>query len=172
MGQSTALKTLPHNFYQSKGWHKSLVSHYCGEKVKPETLDYPLEALTVGIENIINVYGNFPEDVAKLLHQAVNAGYGHDEYEEKIYKVIKSSAIKRKDPYIDRVAEGLHYIRLLFEKNKEYIIEYFGNEIEKIEGATPEEKVEKLAEVLSLIAKIHTKQVAFMIMQYCDKKPN
>jgi hypothetical protein len=165
--QQNTPKPLPADFYKSEGWHKSLVNHYANKHFPKEVLDYPLQALAACIENIINVYGDFPEDVAKLLKQAVDPLFAPEEYATKIYKVIKEDAIKRKDPYTDRVAEGLYYIRTIFEKKREYIEEYFANEINSVYGFPDEEKLENLADELSMIAKIHARQVANMIGKFC-----
>jgi hypothetical protein len=162
-------KPLPSGFYNSDGWHKSLINHYADNNFTKDILKFPLEALTVGIENIINVYGDFPEDVAKLLKQAVDPLFSPQEYEEKIYRVIKDDAIKRKDPYIDRVAEGLYFIRLIFEKNHQYLEVYFEDEISKVHGISDQEKLENFANELSMIAKVHARQISNMILQYCTK---
>jgi hypothetical protein len=161
-------RPLPRDFYKSEGWHKSLVKHYANKHFPKEALDYPLQALAACLENIINVYGDFPEDVAKLLKQAVDPLFAPEEYEEKIYRVIKEDAIKRKDPYTDRVAEGLYYIRIVFEKKQEYIEEYFGKEIKSVFGFPDEEKMANLADELSMITKIHARQIANMIIKHCE----
>ncbi|MCE3233054.1 MAG: hypothetical protein K0R98_1311 [Rickettsiaceae bacterium] len=159
-------KPLPRDFYKSKGWHESLVKHY-SKQLPQNTLEYPLEALTACLENIINVYGNFPEDVAKLLKQAVDPLFAPEEYHNKIYKVIKQDAIRRKDPYTDRVAEGLYFIRTMFEKKRDYVEEYFHAEIDHVPGETEDEKIARLAEELSMIAKVHARQVVNMISKHC-----
>lgn len=163
------VKPLPLNFYRAKGWHNSLINHYTSPDFPKDSLDYPLQALTAGLENIINVYGNFPEDVAKLLRQAVDPLFAPEEYEEKVYRVIKEDAIKRKDPYTDMVAEGLYYIRILFEKKRTFVEECFQNEIAKVKGESDQEKLQNLTEELSMIARVHAKQIANMIAKHCSE---
>jgi hypothetical protein len=163
------VKPLPLNFYRSKGWHTSLINHYTNPDFPKEALDYPLLALTAGLENIINVYGNFPEDVAKLLRQAIDPLFAPEEYESKVYRVIKEDAIKRKDAYTDMVAEGLYYIRIMFEKKRDFIEECFKNEIAAVRGDSHSEKLQKLTDELSMIARIHAKQIANMIAKHCSE---
>lgn len=160
-------QVLPIGFYDSKGWCKSIIGHYADDEFSPDTLRFPVEALTIGIGNIINVYGNHPKDVVKLIKQAVNPLYTPEEYKERIYKVIKQAAIKSKDPYVDMVAESLYYMRLLFEKDRNYIKDHFSDEIKRVGRDNETEKLEYLADELSSIVRTHARQVAGMITEHC-----
>jgi hypothetical protein len=158
---------LPHDFYDSNCWRINIIKHYVNNKYSYKILEYPVQALTVSLETIIKVYGNYPEDVMVLLSQTTNPLFTSDEYKDNIYKVIKNDAILNKNPYIDAVAESLYYIRLLFEKNNAYLAEHFTTEILQLRGTTIDEKIQQFADELSMIVKTHTGQVRNMIKEYC-----
>ena len=67
-------QALPEDFYDATGWFDSLVSFYSEEqkKLEREVLEMPLTVLTAAIGNVIHIYGNFSEDVLRLLEQTVN----------------------------------------------------------------------------------------------------
>ena len=158
---------IPIGFYDAHKWCDSIVDHYSNSDFSKETLQYPMEALAASMANVINVYGNFPKDVKVLFSQATNPLFESEEYESNIYKAIKEQAIERKDPYIDAVAESLYYIRILFEQDKDYMVEHFEEEIGKIGGCQSEQCVEKFSKYLHKIVKIHTNQICQMIDEYC-----
>jgi hypothetical protein len=158
---------IPVDFYDQKKWHESIVNHYAREDLPKEALSFPIEALTASFANIINVYGNFPEDVQIFLSQATNPMFSPEEYEEKIYRVIKEHAVSKRDPYVDAVAESLYYIRLLFEQDKEYIYQHFKQEIYILNSLEEQERIEKFAKTLSSITKIHANQVAKLVGEFC-----
>jgi hypothetical protein len=158
---------IPVGFYDQKKWCDSIVNHYAKEDLPKEALSYPIEALTASFANIINVYGNFPEDIKIFLSQATNPMFSPEEYEEQIYSVIKEHAVRKKDPYIDAVAESLYYIRLLFEQDKEYIYQHFKQEINSLNSFEEQERTEKFAKTLSSIVKIHANQVSKLVSEFC-----
>lgn len=158
---------IPIGFYDQKKWCESIVNHYAKEDLPKEALNYPIEALTASFANIINVYGNYPEDIKIFLSQATNPMFSPEEYEEQIYRVIKEHAVKKKDPYVDAVAESLYYIRLLFEQDKEYVYQNFKQEINSLKSLEEQERTEQFAKTLSAIVKIHANQVAKMVGEFC-----
>ena len=76
---------LPHDFYDSNCWRINIIKHYVNNKYSYEILEYPVQALTVSLETIIKVYGNYPEDVMVLLSQTTNPLFTSDEYKDNIY---------------------------------------------------------------------------------------
>lgn len=158
---------IPVGFYDQKKWHESIVKHYGRKDLPIEALSFPIEALTVSFANIINVYGDYPEDVKIFLSQATNPLFFPEEYVEQIYSVIKEHALKKKDPYIDAVAESLYYIRLVFEQDKEYICQHFKQEIDTLTHLPEQERIEHFSKTLSTIVKTHANQVSKLISEFC-----
>ncbi|PIR39598.1 MAG: hypothetical protein COV35_03585 [Alphaproteobacteria bacterium CG11_big_fil_rev_8_21_14_0_20_39_49] len=158
---------IPIGFYDQHKWCENIVNHYSNADFPKETLQYPIEALTASFANIINVYGNYPNDVKILFSQATNPLFEPHEYVKQIYSVIKEQAMSKKDPYIDAVAESLYYIRILFEQDKDYIIMHFEEEIGKIHNCQGEQCIDKFAKYLHKIVKIHANQICNMVGEYC-----
>ena len=161
-------KSLPEDFYDAPGWFDSLVGFYSKEqkKLERDVLEMPLTVLTAAIGNVIHIYGNFSEDVLRLLEQTVNPLFEPGEYEEKVYKTLKKGAVNENNPAIDKMADSLMYIRSLFERDKIMLSKYFNDEIGKMtDPAEITQKEEKFAEALRIITKVHVLQVINMIKE-------
>lgn len=161
-------KALPEDFYDVPGWFDSLVHFYSEEqkKLERDVLEMPLTVLTAAIGNVIHIYGNFSEDVLKLLEQTVNPLFEPGEYEEKVYQTLKKGAIDENNPAINKLADSLMYIRSLFERDKLMLAKYFTDEIGKISDAIEiTQKEEKFSNALRLITKVHVLQVINMIKE-------
>ncbi len=161
-------KALPEDFYDVPGWFDSLVGFYSEEqkKLERDVLEMPLTVLTAAIGNVIHIYGNFSEDVLKLLEQTVNPLFEPGEYEAKIYKTLKEGAVNEKNPAIDKMAESLMYIRSLFERDKLMLSKYFKDEIQKMtDPAEITKREEKFSDALRIITKVHVLQVINMIKE-------
>lgn len=159
---------IPEDFYDVPGWFDSLINFYSAEqkKLERDVLEMPLTVLTAAIGNVIHIYGNFAEDVLRLLEQTVNPLFETGEYEEKVYKTLKKGAIDENNPAIDKLADSLMYIRSLFERDKLMLSKYFTKEISKISDvAEIPKKEEKFSEALRLITKVHVLQVIKMIKE-------
>jgi hypothetical protein len=159
-------KPLPEDFYDVPGWFDSLIQFYSEEhkKLERDVLAMPLTVLTAAIGNVIHIYGNFTDDVLKLLEQTVNPLFEPGEYKAKVYETLKVGAVNENNPAIDKMAESLMFIRSLFERDKLMLSKFFNEEIGKISDAAEiTQKEEKFAEALRLITKVHVLQVINMI---------
>lgn len=164
----TIEKPIPEDFYDVPGWFDSLVQFYADEhkKLERDVLEMPLTVLTAAIGNVIHIYGNFTDDVLKLLEQTVNPLFEPGEYKSKVYDTLKVGAVNENNPAIDKMAESLMFIRSLFERDKLMLSKYFNEEIGKItEPGEITAKEEKFAEALRLITKVHVLQVINMIKE-------
>ncbi|MFZ2484836.1 MAG: hypothetical protein WAW81_02770, partial [Minisyncoccia bacterium] len=122
----------------------------------------PLTSLSRAIENIINIYGNFPKTTMQFFKQTINPLFEPNEYYNIIYLKLRKLAEDENRPNFYTLAENLFYIRRLFEKDREFLSDYFRKELELLDG-TEEEQLAKLADVLHGITKVHVNQIVNMI---------
>tara|TARA_B100001564_G_C20472023_1_gene593040 strand:+ start:127 stop:642 length:516 start_codon:yes stop_codon:yes gene_type:complete len=169
MSKESGPKPLPLNFYSSKAWLKSLVLYYVEEHqlLPAGPLMFPLTVLTRAIENVINIYGNFPLPTYKFFKQCINPLFEPNEYYNTIYLQIRNVADKENKPDLYIMAENLLYLRRIFEKDKEYIEDAFSKELDLMDGEH-QERVDQLTEILHQITKVHVNQVAKMIKAKID----
>ena len=163
-------RSIPEDFYNAPGWLETIIDFYGRKqkKLEPELLDLPVSILTASVGNVIYIYGNFTDDVIKLLEQTINPLFQPSEYYEKVYKTLKNGAVDENNPAIDKMAESLLFVRNLFDHDKKIIKEHFRLEVEKISG--PEQyvmKEEKFASILAMITKTHILQVIKLIRATC-----
>jgi len=106
------------NFYAANGWQDSMTKYYADERhvLARESVEGVLKYLTVAIEKVIQIYGDFPEPVYKALRQTVNPLYEIDEYKNEVYNAIREAAKKEDRKIFYIVAEALFIMRRLFEK--------------------------------------------------------
>ena len=167
MTQPVTGKSLPERFYDARAWLKSLAIHYAQthELLPAGALMLPLASLTRSIENVIAIYGNFPEPTYQFLKQTINPLFEPNEYHNTIYLKLKELATTENRPNFFILAESLLYMRRLFEKDKEFIADAFRKELDLLEG-TPDVQCETLATVLCNITKVHVNQVAKMVKAF------
>ncbi len=162
--KSTEIKPIPLNFYSAKPWLKSLVLHYVEthQLLPAGVLMVPLASLTRAIENVINIYGNFPQSTYQFLKQTINPLFEPNEYYNTIYLKLKEIAADENRPNFYILAESLLYLRRLFEKDTEFLEDSFSTELSLLPG-TPEEQVQNLSIALHNITKVHVNQIVKMI---------
>ena len=156
---------LPMNFYEATAWHKAHLNFYDAKPQFPskDVLGRPTTLLTKSVASVIDVYGDYPETVRKLLKQTINPLYDDNEYEELVYLPIKSAAIEDSQPRFNDLAESLLAIRLLFHKNMPFISKNFSDEISKIDKPSDEAKASFFLESIRNITNAHVTQVIGMI---------
>lgn len=161
-----AEKPLALNFYNNKEWHKKLLSYYDDEKYSGEKAIYsrPLEFLTRSIANIINIYGNFPNETCLLLKQTIDPLYAENEYFNSIYLRLKETAAKEDNPKIVIMADSLLYIRRVFKKDKAFLKSNFHEEIEAVQGTSFDEKMDKFSDRLKKVTNVHLMKVINAIL--------
>lgn len=159
-------KPLPLNFYRNKQWLDKLLVTYTseGSKVSRDILEKPLKYLTRSVENVINIYGNFPNETCMLLQQTIDSTYVQNEYFNSIYRNLKSVAEKQDNPKIVILADSLLYIRRLFKKEERFLSDNFKEEIEKMEGADTAAKFASFSEMLRKITIAHVRKIINMIL--------
>ncbi len=165
--QSAAEKPLPLHFYNAKPWLKSLVVHYVEtyQLLPAGVLMLPLATLTRAIENVINIYGNFPQSTYQFFRQTINPLFEPNEYYNTVYLKLKEIATRENKPNFFILADSLLALRRFFEKDRNYLEDYFNKELSLLSGS-PEEQFQTLSEALHNITRIHVNQVAKMIKSF------
>ena len=158
---------LPEDFYQSKGWHETMVDFYCRQKamLPDEVLSQALKKLSKDLENIMILEANLPDMAYGFLTQVIDPLFDPQEYREKIYQTLRQTADENKDERYIILAVSLLNIRCFFECNKEFLNESFSQDIQKIESGSPEEKVIRFGETMQAITRAHVKQIADMLVE-------
>jgi len=156
---------LPLNFYQAVGWQASLLGFYAGKhQVLPEKdLEKAVEKLTKAVENIIGIYGDYPDSTLSGLKQTIDPLFEPKEYVKKVYDVIKGSGEQNNRPEIIDLADSLYFIRRVFQQDKELLKQEFSDEINATEGEDFNEKLKNFAPKIQNIYKTHIVQISKMI---------
>lgn len=156
---------LPLHFYNAKSWHKSLLGHYTSthQLLPKAALNLPLASLARAIENVINIYGNFPETTIDFFKQTINSLFDPDEYYEQVYLRLREAAKNENKHVFYILADSLLFIRHTFEKELQFLKEQFSDELYHVPGNSEQEKLTQFARVLHTITKVHVNQVIRLI---------
>lgn len=164
------MKPLPENYYVARKWLKSMTDYYCTQKhlLPKEVLQKPLDWLCAGIQDIIDLQTQMPDIACGFFKHAINPMLSPQDFLETIYNPILQNAKDLKDARYVHLAVSLLDIRLLFERNSEFIEKYFYEEINKIQidedaNADTDKKLEKFSEVMQGITHAHVTQVIELI---------
>ena len=164
------LKPIPADFYSSSAWHQNLLEYY-GDKPKflpKNILNAPIAILTKGVATSIEVYGAYTQDQINFLSYTVNPLYEKGEFKKTTYKHIADAATNTPFPKFNEMADALLNIRMMFERDKEFLLTHFKTEINQLEGASEETKFLLFAEALRSIVKTHINQVVELIKTECS----
>lgn len=166
-------KPLPPQFYDARAWLRSLITHYTEthQLLSASALRLPLASLSRAIENVINIYGNFPDTTCQFFRQTINPLFESSEYYDDVYLKLKEAAEEESKPNFFILAESLLFIRRLFEKDSQFLLSQFSNEFELVEGHNEKDRLDKFAAILHTITKVHVNQVVKMIKSYNYSAP-
>ena len=156
---------LEKDFYKEEGWVKNLVDYYGNNKKKlpAPLLEKPMKLLAASIKRSSAIYGNFPETVYKALGQCVNPVFDPDKYLNEVYEFLKNTGEAENRPLVIEYADNLLNIRKFFERNTEFYLKHFKEEIDQMPGNDTMEKLDKFSFEIQNITSIHVNQVRKMI---------
>ena len=167
MSDDITKNPLPANFYKRDGWHKNIVEFYSEEqkRLPKDCLREPIKLFTQSMDDIIKIYGNFPEIVYKAIGQAINPTFEEQEYLDKIYNVLVDAGKKEDRPMLIRYADGLLNIRKLFTGDKNFMKDKYAKEIELVAAPLPDLNFDKFRHQIGSIVRIHVNQIRRFIYE-------
>ena len=117
-----------------------------------------IEYLAKAIENVIKIYGKFPNTVLKLLRQAINPLFEPGEYHKKVYITLVESSKFEGNPSNNTLAESLMFIRRLFDKDPSIITEITDSHRDNFD-ALDENKIKPFASFIRKLVHDHVTTV-------------